>query len=159
MNTSIKFSKTDLKPLLDLAKKSPKAFQLGMEKGALQLLTWMNTGSPNESRKPPIDWGILRGSSSVFVGGKLVGKGLKKIKAGANEQPTPLLSYSAPNSVISVFYNTDYATKMHEWTGNWGEQTTRDGDAGDKWIEKHLKADKDLLMEVIGIEIKKELGL
>lgn len=159
MNTTINFKQTDLTPLKKLAKDSPKAFQKGLEAGALQLLTWMNTGSPNESRKPPIDWGILRGSSSVFVGGKLVGEGKSKIRSGSDEQPTPLTSYSAANTTISVFYNTDYAAKMHEWEGGWGPGTERDGDAGNKWIEMHLKADKDLLMAVIGLEVKRDLKL
>lgn len=108
---------------------------------AVQMLTWMNTGSPNEPLKPPIRFGTLRGSGSAFVGEKLVG-----IAPSEGGNPTPATSLSAADYTITVVYNTDYAAKMHEWKGGWGQYTKQDGSAGAKWIEKHLAADGPLAM-------------
>ena len=108
---------------------------------AVQMLTWMNTGSPNEPLKPPIRFGTLRGSGSAFVGDKLIG-----VAPSEGGEPTPATSLSAPDYTITVVYNTDYAAKMHEWKGGWGPYTTQDGNAGAKWIEKHINADGPLAM-------------
>ena len=149
----------DLKPLKSLAKKSPIAFKKAMEKAAAQFLLWANDGSKNSPRKPPIRWGVLRGSSSAFVGNTLVKVSDQQIKAGATERPTPAKSHSAPATSITWVWNTEYATKMHEWSGGWGEFTERDANAGAKWLEEHLKADRNDLMEMIGKEVKNELGM
>lgn len=161
MNSSIDFSRSDMSNLKKMINKSPKAFNSALEKASIQLLTWMNTGSGGtaQSAKPPIRWGVLRGSSSAFVGPSKIIDFRQQIKAGSRETITPASSYSAPKNTITVVWNTDYADKMHEWPGPWGEFTERDGDAGAKWVEKHLKADKDLLMKVIGLEFKQELRL
>lgn len=161
MNGRLDFSRSDMANLQKLIKKSPAAFRKAQEIASLQLLTWMNTGSggTSESRKPPIRWGILRGSSSAFVGAVKVGDYPITIKAGAKETISPASSYVAPDNTTTIVYNTDYAAKMHEWEGGWGEFTERDGDAGNKWIEKHLQADKDLFVKVLGIEFKKETRL
>lgn len=149
----------NLKPLEALAKKSPAAFKKGMKKGALQFLTWANTGTGKSSKKPPIRFGVLRGSSSAFVGGELVDTYKIIIKPGAKESPSPATSHSAPMTTITWVWNTSYAAKMHEWNGPWGPFTIQDGNAGAKWVEDHLKADRDALIEMIGSEVKSELGL
>ena len=152
MNPKFKIKRTDFRALKRLQKKSPEIFEHAMEKGALQLLNWMNNGSEKESRKPPIRTGVLRGSGTAFVGSKLVGQ------TPNTGDGTPLLSYNGKPLVITIIYNTDYATKMHEWKGGWGTYTKQDGDAGNKWIEKHLQADKNDLTKMIAIEFKKELN-
>ncbi|KKN59448.1 hypothetical protein LCGC14_0541600 [marine sediment metagenome] len=149
----------DLRPLKRLQKRSPKFFAKAMEKGAVQLLNWSNNGSMKESRKPPIRWGVLRGSSSAFVGNKLILIFPQSIISGSKEKVTPAHSGAVAGLVITVVWNTDYAMKMHEWKGGWGKFTERDMDAGNKWIEKHLKNDREDLMEVIRIEFKKEVGM
>lgn len=161
MKVSMDFKKNDLKNLERLVRRSPGAFKKAQEKASLQLLTWMNTGSggTSESRKPPIKWGVLRGSSSAFVGNSKVGDFKINVDARSKEQISPATSYSAPDGTTTIVYNTEYAAKMHEWKGGWGEATERDGDSGEKWIERHLQADKDLFMKVIGIEFKKDVGL
>lgn len=121
------------------------------------MLTWMNNGSSNESRKPPIRWGVLRGSSTVFIGNKLVETYKSQIKPGAPDKPTPAKSHSAPPLNLTWVWNTDYATRMHEWTGNWGPFTQQDGDAGNKWVEKHLEADRNALIEMTKTEFQKEV--
>lgn len=158
VNGKIKM-KLDLSALDKLARKSPKAFTKAMEKGAIQLLTWMNNGSAKESAKPPIRFGVLRGSSSAFVGNKLVQVFPQQIKSGAKETITPNKSHQGPSTTITVGWNTDYAAKMHEWDGEWGPFTMQDGNAGAKWIEKHLKADKEDLMKMIRLEVKRDLKL
>lgn len=149
----------DLSPLQKLAQQSPEHFKKAMERGAIQFLNWANNGSKNTSKKPPIRFGVLRGSSSAFVGNELVRVYPQTVRAGADEQPTPARSHSAPSTTMTFVWNTDYAAKMHEWRGNWGPFTVQDGDAGAKWLEEHLEADKEDLMAVIGEEFKKEAGL
>jgi len=148
-----------LAPLKRLQQKSPKIFRKAMEKGAIQFLTWANTGSKAESKTPPIRWGVLRGSSSTFIGNILVAIFSIFIKSGAPEKPTPTRSHSGLDLVITWVWNTDYATKMHEWMGGWGKFTIQAGNAGNKWLEKHLRADRNALMEMIGMEFKKEAGM
>jgi len=149
----------NLKPLQKLQQKSPKHFRTAAEKGAIQFLTWANNGSKNETRKPPIRWGVLRGSSSSFVGNKFLSVFPINVKTGALEQPTPAKSYSGKDLVLTWCWNTDYAAKMHEHQGGWGKFTLQDGDAGNKWIERHLRRDKNDLMKMIAIEFKKAAGM
>lgn len=141
----------DLKALKTLRDRSPVIFNKVLSRAAVQLLTWMNTGSPREQATPPIRWGVLRGSGSAYVGKKFIAETspANSLKAFAG----------ATDMTISIVYATDYAAKMHEWKGGWGEATLRANGAGNKWIEKHLRADKDLLFEFIAKEFGKEAGL
>lgn len=139
----------DMEPLKKLQKRSPKIFQKAMEKGAIQFLTWANDGSPRESRRPPIRWGVLRGSASAFVGGKLVAV------SPVGSDGEPLTTYQDVDTTISWIWNAPYAAKMHEHTGNWGPYTTQDSNAGNKWLEKHLQADKEALLKMIEVEFWK----
>lgn len=153
---NIKFDKSDFKELKKMQREHPAAFKKALEKGAIQLMTWMNDGSPREDRTPPIRWGILRGSASAFVGNKFVGVA----PSTARGVPTPAKSYEAPSPMrVTIIYNTNYAARMHEWKGGWGEKTIQAGNAGNKWIEKHLIADKDAFMEVVAEAFKKEAKL
>lgn len=156
--TTIKLT-LNLQPLAGLARQSPSIFNRAMKKGAVQFLNWANLGSINSPKKPPIRFGVLRGSSSAFVGSELVKKFEQVIRSGGNEIPTPATSHTAPNTTITFAWNTDYAAKMHEWRGGWGPFTIQDGSAGNKWLEEHLQADADDLMEVIGKEYAKESGI
>ena len=61
------------KQLKKLERESPVALEKSMEKAGIQFLNWVNNGSPKESRMPPIRMGFLKGSSSAFLGGKLLG--------------------------------------------------------------------------------------
>jgi len=155
MDGSIKMT-MNLAPLARLQKQSPKHFKEAQKRGAIQFLNWANNGSAKSSKKPPIRWGVLRGSSSAFVGGDLVMKFPYVVREG---MVTPAENYSGKDLVITWCWNTDYAAKMHEWTGGWGKFTLQDGNAGNKWIEEHLQADKEDLMKVIGEEFKRVAGL
>jgi len=114
---------------------------------AIQMLTYMNIGSPNTNAKPPIRWGVLRGSSTAFVGNRLVG----------TFSPTAdkITSYSGSKDEITIVFNTSYAAKMHEWDGGWGKFTLNDTGAGAKWVEKHINADGPLLLSLFAEEVKK----
>lgn len=157
--TKIKMS-MDLSPLNGLARKSPGAFVKALKRGAIQFLNWSNLGSANSPRKPPIRFAVLRASSSAFVGKEFVTSFQTAVKGGGSERPTPARSVgSAPPTRVTWVWNTDYATRMHEWTGNWGPVTVQDGDAGRKWLEEHLEADRDSFYDVVRREFQKEAGL
>ena len=100
-----------------LRKKSKLAFNKAQKKAGIQFLTWCNAGSPNDSSTPPIRWGILRGSSSVFVDNELVYIYPQTITSGSNETISPARSYDGKDGSITIVYNTDYAFKMHEERG------------------------------------------
>lgn len=148
----------NLAPLKKLAKQSPKMFSKAMEVGGIQFLTWANTGTGKTPKKPPIRYGVLRGSSSVFVGNKLVTIYQQSISPGADEAPSPATSHQAPMHTMTAVWNTNYAVIMHEHKGNWGPITSQDTNAGSKWVEENLKANKDLLMEVIAKNFKKRIN-
>ena len=158
LNGKVKFH-FNLKELEKLKRQSPEHFKKAAKAGAVAWLNWANMGSKKESRKPPIKWGVLRGSSSVFVGNELVMIFPGDISSGSKEGATPAQSFNGKELMITWVWNTDYAFKMHEWRGDWGKATERDTDAGNKWAEKHLLADKKDLIEVIRREFKKESGL
>lgn len=150
----------DLAPLRSLQRKSPRAFNEAQKQAAVLMLNWMNNGSDKTSRKPPIRWGVLRGSSSAFVGSELVQTFGQLIKAEADERPTPAKAHKADATVMTWVWNTNYATAMHEKRGgNWGKFTRQDADAGAKWVEEHLQKDKDDLMALIGKFYAKETGI
>jgi len=157
MKGALKLS-VNLAPLKKMIKKDPDNWKKAAKIGAIQFLTWANTGSSKDPSKPPIRFGVLRGSSSAFVGNELVSVFQQDIKPGGKERPTPNKQHTAPVSTITWGWNTAYAAKMHEWKGNWGPFTTQDGSAGAKWIEKHIASDKDTLFKVIAIEYKKVAG-
>lgn len=146
--------KADLRNLEKLARKNPELFKKAHGKALLQLMTWMNTGSPREARTPPIKTGVLRGSATAFSGGEVVGTG--PMAPGA----TPAASAPKGDALIGyIVYNTEYAAKMHEWEGGWGEKTEQAIDAGRKWMELHLRADRDAFTKMIAVEYGKGAGL
>lgn len=150
---------TSFRGLKNLQKESATLFEKAMAKGGIQFLNWANNGSSNSSKKPPIRFGVLRGSSSVFVGTKLISVFPIDIKEGTKEQPTPARTNDHPEPLRLTFvWNTAYATSMHEHKGNWGTYTRQDGNAGSKWLEEHLKADRDDLLEFIRTEFIKSYG-
>lgn len=144
----------DLSPLRRLQRQSPKKFAKASEKGVIAFINWCNLGSGKCSRKPPIRWGVLRGSSSGFVGNKLVFTYPQIITPGGLEQISPATSHSAKPTTLTFVWNTEYAKKMHEWAGSWGEATKQDLDAGNQWLLMHLDKDRDDLMKVIAKEFK-----
>ena len=152
MKPSITIKQMNFGELKELQRKSPRLFEKAMEKAGIQFMNWANNGSAAESRKPPIKWGVLRGSASTFVANRLIG--ITKEGQGG----TPATTYNGSPLTLTWAWNTDYAAKMHEHTGNWGPATKRDGDGGNKWLEKHLKADKQALIDMIAKEFWDGMG-
>jgi hypothetical protein len=143
--------------------KSGSADQLARTRMGLQLLNIVVNGSANESVVPPIMTGVLRGSGSVFTGSVFVGDTKANYPNG-----TPNASYSEgdPND-ITVGLNTAYAARLHEtqWTAGGkrpSAQSLRNpgmlGNVGNKFIEKHLKADGKDLVKFYAGQLKKESG-
>lgn len=148
----------------EFVKTSLKSFDTSLAKGGIQMMTWMNSGSPKSSATPPIRWGVLRGSTTVFVGQKLINVFQQDIKSGGSESPDPLKSYNGKPGIITVVWNTDYAFTMHEERykpGKWkelGPFSKQAKNATDKWAEKHLAADKEILYKFIALMFKKDMG-
>lgn len=140
------------KELLALDKTGGVDFQAKTQV-AKQLLNWSNQGSANDSVVPPIDTGNLRSSASVFVGSALVQNTRWEYCEG-----TPLLTHSDTNNVITIIYNTAYAARMHEDTWEPGPGSQQSGDVGNKWLERHLKADGASLLEMYAALLKAGTG-
>ena len=134
-----------------LAKQSPKLIDETLKVAGIQFLTWANNGSPKEPAKPPIKWGFLRGSSSVFLGGTLVSVYEGEDNKDANK------SFKAGPRTLTWGWNAVYATRMHEEDYTPGPKSAQDGNAGNKWAEKHLSADKEDLMAFIAADLKKRM--
>jgi hypothetical protein len=124
----------------------------------LQLLNFTLNGSSNESVVPPIKWGVLRGSGSVFVEGVLVGDTKANYPDG-----TPNIAYDGEGVVIG--FNTSYAARLHEtkWVPGGvipSKQATNNpgliADVGNKFVEKHLKADGKVLLDLFADTFKTE---
>lgn len=122
-------------------------------KVGLQLLNWTLEGSNNESVVPPIKDGILRGSGSVFVGSDLIGDSKTQYPEG-----TPNKSYSGHKDIITIGFNTSYAERMHETEWTPGPVSEQSGDTGNKFIEKHLRADGRNLLKLYATFFKQEMG-
>ena len=151
----------DLSPLKGLQQRSPKIFMSAQRKAGIQFLNWANNGSANTSKKPPIRWGVLRGSSSVFRGKFLVKTFDISVKEGSPEAKDPAKEFEgeAAPTTLTFVWNTNYATKMHEGEYKLGKFSVQDGNAGPKWLEDHLDKDRDDLMKVIAKEFKQEAGM
>jgi hypothetical protein len=116
------------------------------------LLMFVLQGSSKESGVPPIQKGILRGSGSYFVGSKFIGDSKAQYTEG-----TPSTSYDGKKGDITIGFNTPYAKRWHENKFTPGgkkhpsEQSIANpgmlADVTWKYIEKHLKADGNTLLE------------
>lgn len=127
----------------DFAKQSQK-WQFEAEvKVALQLLNFVLNGSKNQSVVPPIKTGMLRGSGSVFVDSRNVGTSPR-----VSGQGKPNTNYGGKKHQITIGFNTAYAARWHEEEFNPGEFSRQSGDVGNKYVEKHLRDDKEILMEM-----------
>jgi len=142
--------RNNIVPAAVLQKQSNEKIEKAMAKGALEFIRWCNTGSSKESAVPPIKWGVLRGSTSVFVGKKLVTVWKQRTKNGGKEVPEPLTEYDGKDNVITIVYNTTYAAKVHEAENIQYSERSLNAGAEKKWLEKHLFADKNDLYQLIG---------
>lgn len=116
----------------------------------LQLLNWIVNGSSRSSKIPPVLSGLLRGSGSAFVGSNFIGATPPVMGKGEPNQ-----SHTEKKGVITVGFNTDYAARWHENPFKPGPVSSRDRDVGYKYIEEHLKADGQALIDFYAKLIKK----
>jgi hypothetical protein len=147
-----------LKKYFKMTKPGGSADIAGKTAMGIQLINNIMNGSPKESVVPPVKSGELRGSGSVFVGSKLV-HSVEKVKGKGN----PNTSHTAKINTVTVGINTSYAAILHEkpfsetkMKGSWspGPVSKKSGDVGNKFVEKHLKADKEELMQLYADIIK-----
>lgn len=143
----------------------PEAREKALKAWALQLINITVTGQGNSSSRPPIRKGRLRGSGSAFVGSKFVGDTTFFGKDG-----TPATNYAEKNKdTITVGFNTPYAAAQHEnllpkgkkkWVpgGKDGKGAAISGGVEGKFLENHLKADKEDLLKLYNQIYRKYAG-
>jgi hypothetical protein len=140
-------------------KKDKAAMEKALTAMGLQLLNNVINGSPSESVVPPIFYGYLRGSGSVFLGKDLLATSEKfgYIESGGKDDVHPNESYSGKNNEITIGFNAPYATKMHETDWEPGPKSKQSGDTGNKFLEKHLMGDGNELFQLYADIYKKEM--
>jgi len=111
MNPSFKLNLGKVpRELEEFARKSPEEFEKALAIGGLQLLNWATNGtSKNDSSKPQIKTGFLRGSGSVFVGNKLIG-----ISEGYDNRDVNKSLSERDRFKVTIGYNAVYAHRRHE---------------------------------------------
>lgn len=129
----------------------------GLDAGGLQLLNNIINGSPASAAVPPKLTGHLRGSGSVFVGGKFVGDSQGEEPAG-----TPNKSFSgAKSTTITVGLDTPYAAKMNENIGvklKLGPVSQQSGNVEAHFMQKHIEGDAEETLKLIADITKKDSG-
>jgi hypothetical protein len=126
----------------------------------LQLLNFAVNGSPKNTVVPPVDTGLLRGSGSVFIGSMILGT--SQMITGFGDKGTPATSHSEKEGIITIGFNTAYATRQHENltpAGDYypGKKSIISGDVQGKFLESHLKTDGQELMRLYARLMKKGL--
>lgn len=138
------------------------AHKIAMTKTGIQLLNWVLNGSASSPVVPPIRTGELRGSGSVFVENQLVHTSKGEYPAGKPNQ-----SHDAGKDKIAVGFNTAYAARIHEtkWVPGGAvpspqarENPAITANVGNKFLEKHLIADRHAAMKMYAEILKKESG-
>jgi hypothetical protein len=138
------------KNLKRLKKKIPEQFRQARREADIVFLTWMNEGSKNDPTRPPIMEGTLRGQSFAFTDGELASS------RGGVPGGTVESLIGDPKDVSTYVWNTPYAHRQHEeWKEPGGPASQQDGAVGNKWIEKHLRADKGSYMASIANRMKR----
>jgi len=140
-----------------------RAAEHGMGKAGMALLN----DAIMEEPMVPLDRGTLRGSASVFVGRKRVGKGPAPSDRDAEthiENTPPAGFHGSKDEIVAVVaFNTPYAAKLHEHPefefGHTREKRGRPPvqGTGGKYLERPLSENRDSYMKVVAGEIKKEL--
>ncbi len=149
---------------LDLA---DRAVRRGAERGLGKAGMALMNDAITETPMVPLDRGTLRGSASVFVGKKRVGKGPEpddpEAETHVESTPPPGFHGSKDEIVAVVAFNTPYATRLHEHPefefGHTREKRGREPvqGTGGKYLERPLSDHREDYMKVVAGEIKKEL--
>lgn len=127
-------------------------------KCGLQMVNFIINGSSNESVTPPVKWGNLRACASVFVGSEFVGgNNLYSVKQNPGDEQ-PCTSYTGNANTITIGFNASYSARMHETEWMPGPVSMQAGNTGSKFVEKHLKADKETIIAMYAETFRKETG-
>ena len=122
-------------------------------KTGIQLINNIVNGEGGDTIRPPIDTGTLWGSGSVFLGSQNI-----YITPPKNGLGSPNTSHSGKKGVITIGFNTEYATKMHNEDWNPGPISRQAGGVGKHYVIKHLASDRNELMTLYATFVKKETG-
>lgn len=138
---------------------SPGGFADFIAKKALglQLLNNVVNGSPKEPIIPPILTGALQASGSVFVGNKFILDTSSRAVSGG-DAPTPNKFFREKNTTVTVGFNRPYAARWHENPFIPGPVSQQAGSVGNKYLEKHLKADGPELYSLYAAKLKGALS-
>ena len=133
----------------------------GVYRAGLQQLAWVINGPPGTkiNKTPPIRTAFLRSAGQVLVNGRPAYTALdiniisekgqaKKINSGTRK----------PNTYnFEIIFNAKYAAKMEKGGYNLGELSKQAGNAGPKFLESHMKGDKEMILDGIADYIKKKV--
>lgn len=134
-------------------KKFKEADENARVKVGIQLINNIVQGEGGTNVKPPILTGTLWGSGSVFVGSKNV-----YITQSQGGNPTPAVSHSDKDGVITIGFNTPYAARWHNNSFKPGPVSKQAGNVSDQYITKHLQADAQELTKLYAMLVKKATG-
>lgn len=165
-NITLNFDTAPLEEGLEqLSKETPEMFQKGLRDAGVWFLTGASTGNDDTGNqaRPPIRYGVLRGSGAVYIGGKLVSeyKQQQPLEADAPEGTVHVTNpnqISAPDNEVTWSWNTSYAAAQHEGGFKPGPATEGDPNAGPKWLEKHLATDAGTFWKTIAVRTKYHLN-
>jgi len=145
-NTEFKFDFSDFnKKFKKIAEQIiPQRAEKGMAKAGMQLLN----DSIMQRPTVPIREGTLRGSGSVFVQNKLIGR-TPSVKGKGNPATDDSIAIGKNEIVARVGFNTPYAARVHEVPMKFSEPS-----AGNKYLESKMSKNKNLYFKIVANAIK-----
>ena len=160
MKFDFKINDNELKKKLGRASRAYlSAAYRGVYRAGLQQLTWVVQGSPKINKTPPIKTAFLRSAGQVLVNGRAAYTALDigvSSKKGQAEKIN--LGTRKPNTYnFEIVFNAKYAAKMEKGGYNLGEKSKQAGNAGPKFLESHIKGDKEMILQGIADFIKQKV--
>jgi len=150
MNKPMEMDLRDFERELKLlvSKATPEAIEQGLGRAGLQLLTDAVIQEPTA----PLDEGWLRGSASLFVGGKkkaVPPKGRKGKEANSDDT-----RQGKGDNIAVAGFNVPYAARLHEehWTPR------REKSSGRKYLEKKLIGNRQTYFKIMANALKGIIG-
>lgn len=113
----------------------------------------------NNTPKPPIWWGVLRGSASITVN-----NGLETAPIPNNPEGVQIYEPSRDGMdeySVRISYNTAYALRLHE-SPNWKpvpkeSAPGEEANVGNKWLEIAFQTVQDEAVEALAEEVEASL--
>jgi hypothetical protein len=150
----MKFSYKDT--MTGMIKNLKNAHQGSLEKaltiGGLAL--WQDT--VNESPKPPVDTGNLRGSGALFVNSK----DKSSMSPVGSRAPGVTTSHQTKQNAFVFGLDTPYAARLHEMAPyKTHRRPEANSDSGPKFLESKVVHNKDEYAEIVAREYFKNAGI